>query len=174
MSFVSNLPEFVTIREGEDASFQLEFNIINFGSVNYQYSVSANGGTASQNDIGSSSGSEAFSIASSSPTIRYQPISISAFRDDVSELTETAFLRVQLSGNMRFADGSSLQVVRIDILDDNQTIGGSGDDTLRGRCCTSLWFEDSLGESSGLDGCDEQAAPSPLPYHELAPVQPCA
>jgi hypothetical protein len=42
------------------------------------------------------------------------------------------------------------------------------------RCCTSLWFEDSLGESSGLDGCDEQAAPSPLPYHELAPVQPCA
>jgi hypothetical protein len=42
------------------------------------------------------------------------------------------------------------------------------------RCCTSLWFEDSLGESSGLDGCDEQAAPSPLSYHELAPVQPCA
>lgn len=43
-----------------------------------------------------------------------------------------------------------------------------------GRCCTSLRFEDSLGESSGLDGLDEQAASPRLPYHELARVQPCA
>ncbi len=42
------------------------------------------------------------------------------------------------------------------------------------RCCTSHGFEDSLGESSGLDGLDEQAASPGLPYHELAHVQPLA
>ncbi len=42
------------------------------------------------------------------------------------------------------------------------------------RCCTSQGFEDSLGESSGLDGLDEQAASPGLPYHELAHVQPLA
>lgn len=38
------------------------------------------------------------------------------------------------------------------------------------RCCTSPRFEDSLCESSGLDGWDEQAASPPIPYHELAHV----
>ena len=42
------------------------------------------------------------------------------------------------------------------------------------RCCTSPRFKDSLGESSGLDGWDEQAASPRLPYHELAHVQPRA
>lgn len=45
---------------------------------------------------------------------------------------------------------------------------------LDGRCCRSLLCEDSLGESSGLDVWDEQAASPPLPYHELAHVQPRA
>ena len=45
---------------------------------------------------------------------------------------------------------------------------------LNGVVAEVLGYEDSLCESSGLDGLDEQAASPRLPYHELALVQPRA
>ena len=100
--------------------------------VNYSYYTTTSGGTAGAGDIGATSGNGYLSVASTFPTTRQQGFTISATRDGVMETTETAYLVIQLSGNMTFPDGGTMQVVEIRITDDNRITGGAGRDVLYG------------------------------------------
>ena len=132
VTYVAELPDVITIREGQSLSVPLQFVGMTSHWVSYEYSVSAVGGTASASDIGASSGSGSLSVASTAPTTRSVVVPVSAIRDDFAEPTETAYLTVRLSGNMTFADGGTLRVIQINVLDDNRTTGGSGNDSLYG------------------------------------------
>ncbi|CAM3283956.1 calcium-binding protein [Paracoccus nototheniae] len=131
-TYVAEFPDVITLREGQTLQMPLQFVGMTNHWVYYEYSVSADGGTASGSDIGASSGTGWVSVSSTSPSDRTVLVPISANRDDVAEPTETAYLTVRLTGNLTFEDGGTLRVVRIDILDDNRTIGGNGGDTLYG------------------------------------------
>lgn len=131
-TYVADLPDVINIREGQSLNVPLNFVGMTNHWLSYEYSVSADGGTASASDIGASSGSEWISVSSTSPTTRSTSIPVSAIRDDFAEPTETAYLTVRLSGNMTFADGGTLRVIQINVLDDNRTTGGTGNDTLYG------------------------------------------
>ena len=138
VTYAAELPDVITIREGQSLSVPLQFVGMTSHWVSYEYSVSAVGGTASASDIGTSSGSGSLSVASTSPTTRSVTVPVSATRDDFAEPTETAYLTVRLSGNMTFADGGTLRVIQINILDDNRTIGGNGNDSLYGTSAAEV------------------------------------
>lgn len=138
VTYVAELPNVITIREGQSLSVPLQFVGMTSHWVSYEYSVSAVGGTASASDIGASSGSGSLSVASTSPTTRSVAVPVSAIRDDFAEPTENAYLTVRLSGNMTFADGGTLRVIQINILDDNRTTGGTGNDTLYGTSAAEV------------------------------------
>ncbi|WP_234853266.1 calcium-binding protein [Paracoccus everestensis] len=131
-TYVDTLPEVITIREGQTLDQALNFTGMINHWVSYSYETSVLGGTASNYDLGMLAGSNWINAVSTFPTSRTEALSISATRDGIAEETETAYLTVQLSGNMTFADGGNMQVIRIDIIDDNKTVGGQGNDTLRG------------------------------------------
>ena len=132
MAYVTNLPDTITIREGRSANVGLYFRDMIYSSLSYSYYTSTSGGTASSADLGAVSGSGAFTVVSSSPYNDSDSFSISATRDGIQEQTETAFLVVELSGNMSFADGDQRQVVEIRIADDNRTTGTDRNDVLYG------------------------------------------
>lgn len=138
VTYVAELPDVITIREGQSLSVPLQFVGMTSHWVSYEYSASAVGGTASASDIGASSGSGSLSVASTSPTTRSVAVPVSATRDDFAEPTETAYLTVRLSGNMTFADGGTLRVIQINILDDNRTTGGTGNDSLYGTSAAEV------------------------------------
>lgn len=142
-TYLSMLPNVITIREGQTLDLGLDFIGMTSHWGSYSYETSTAGSTASNSDLGMIAGSGWINVSSTSPTNRTESLSISASRDGIAELTETAYLTVQLSGNMTFADGGNLQVVRIDILDDNKTVGGSGNNTLYGTSAA----EDLMGGS---------------------------
>ena len=129
---VADFPDVITLREGESLQMPLRFVGMTNHYVSYDYAVTTVGGTASAGDIGQVSGSGSMSVYSTSPTTRSTIIPVSATRDGIAEGTESAYLTIQLSGNMTFADGGTIQLVRIDIIDDNLTVGTSGNDTLHG------------------------------------------
>lgn len=131
-TYVADLPDVLNIREGQTLDLTLDFLGMTNHSVSYEYDVSKVGGTASNTDISLSSGSGLISIASSLPTSRSETIPISVSRDGIAETSETAYLTVQLSGNISFADGGSLKVIQLNILDDNKRVGGDGKDKLYG------------------------------------------
>lgn len=131
-TYVAALPETITLREGQTADLALNFVGMTNHWVSYSYHTSVAGGTAGAGDIGASAGNGYLSVASTSPTTRQQSFTISATRDGVRESTETAYLVVELSGNMTFADGGRMQVVEVRIVDDNLTSGGAGRDVLYG------------------------------------------
>lgn len=131
-TYVDDLPRVIKIREGQSLDVALEFVGMTNEWVGYEYSVSTAGGTASLTDIGSLAGSGSVYGASTSPTTRSVAIPLSAIRDDFAEPVETAYLTIRLTGNMTFADGGSLRVVQINILDDNRTTGSGGNDRLHG------------------------------------------
>ncbi|MBU2957449.1 calcium-binding protein [Paracoccus sp. 1_MG-2023] len=143
-TYVAELPETITLREGQSVDLGLNFVGMTNHYVSYEYSVSAAGGTASASDIGQVSGSGSLSIYSTRPSSRSETVTISANRDGIAEATETAYLTVSLSGNMTFADGGTIQVVQINIQDDNLTVGGNGRDTLYGTSAADT-FEGGLG-----------------------------
>ena len=138
VTYVAELPDVITIREGQSLSVPLQFVGMTSHWVSYEYSVSAVGGTASASDIGASSGSGSLSVASTAPTTRSVVVPVSAIRDDFAEPTENAYLTVRLSGNMTFADGGTLRVIQINILDDNRTTGGNGNDSLYGTSAAEI------------------------------------
>ena len=138
VTYVAELPDVITIREGQSLSVPLQFVGMTSHWVSYEYSVSAVGGTASASDIGASSGSGSLSVASTSPTTRSVVVPVSAIRDDFAEPTENAYLTVRLSGNMTFADGGTLRVIQINVLDDNRTTGGNGNDSLYGTSLAEI------------------------------------
>lgn len=140
-AYVARLPDVITIREGQTINQVLNFIGMTNHSVSYSYATSTAGGTASSADLGMVSGSGSMSIWSTFPSTETERFSISASRDDIAEETETAYLTVQVSGSMAFADGSYVQVVQINIIDDNKTIGGLGRDSLRGTAAA----EDLVG-----------------------------
>jgi Ca2+-binding RTX toxin-like protein len=137
-TYVADFPDVITVREGQSLNLPLAFVGMTNHWVSYEYSVSAVGGTASASDIGVSSGSGSLSVFSTSPTTRSVSVPVSAVRDDFAEPTETAYLTVRVSGNMTFADGGTLRVIQINVLDDNRTTGGSGNDSLYGTSTAEI------------------------------------
>lgn len=131
-TYVTALPATITLREGQTTNLALNFVGMTNHWVNYSYYTTTAGGTAAAGDIGAASGSGYLSVASTFPTTRQQSFAISATRDGIQESTETAYLVVELSGNMTFPDGGRMQVVEIRILDDNRITGGAGRDVLYG------------------------------------------
>lgn len=131
-TYVAALPDTITLREGQTANLALNFVGMTNHWVNYSYYTTTSGGTAGAGDIGATSGNGYLSVASTFPTTRQQGFTISATRDGVMETTETAYLVIQLSGNMTFPDGGTMQVVEIRITDDNRITGGAGRDVLYG------------------------------------------
>ena len=131
-TYVADLPETITIREGQSVGMALNFVGMTNHYVNYSYHVSTSGGSADFTDIGASSGSGWLSISSTSPYSTSRGMSVSVLRDGVHEDTETAYLVVELSGNMTFADGGTIQIVEIRIADDNWSIGDDRANVLRG------------------------------------------
>ncbi|SEN59097.1 Ca2+-binding protein, RTX toxin-related [Paracoccus alcaliphilus] len=127
-----SIPDRIEIREGETIDAVLRFNGMTNHWVSYSYGISTIGGTASANDLGALSGSGSLSIASTSPTNRSTSFQIRANRDGIAEDTETAYLTIDLGGNMTFADGGSMKVIEIAIIDDNKTIGTVRNDILYG------------------------------------------
>ena len=131
-TYVAELPDTITLREGQTANLALNFVGMTSHWVSYSYHTTGAGGTADATDIGAGAGSGYISLASTFPTTRQQSFTISAARDGVQEPTETAYLVVELNGNMSFPDGGRTQVVEIRIVDDNRTTGGAGRDVLYG------------------------------------------
>ena len=131
-TYVADLPDSITIREGQSVDLALNFIGMTNHYVNYSYYVSTSGGTADFGDIGASSGSGWISIASTSPYNTSRGMSIYALRDGVQDPGEVAYLVVELTGQMRFADGGTTQIVEIRIADDNWSIGNAGANVLRG------------------------------------------
>ncbi|KRW96794.1 calcium-binding protein [Paracoccus sp. MKU1] len=131
-TYVADLPETITIREGQSVGIALNFVGMTNHWVSYSYHVSTSGGTATAADIGATSGRGSISISSTRPYNDQVDMSLSALRDGVHEGTETAYLVVELTGNMTFADGGSTQVVEIRIADDNWSIGDHRANVLRG------------------------------------------
>jgi len=140
-TYVEMLPEVVTLREGETIGMALNFIEMQSHYVNYTYHVSTSGGTASAADIAALSGSGYLNVSSTHPQNYDRSFSITALRDGIQEDTETAYLVVELSGTMTFADGGRMQVVEIRIIDDNVTIGTARNDTL----CGTNAAEDLIG-----------------------------
>ena len=145
-TYVADLPDTITIREGQNVDVALNFVGMTNHWVNYSYYTSTSGGTASSADIGAVSGSGSMSVSSSFPSNYNRSFTISATRDGIQENTETAYLVVELGGNMTFADGTRTQVVEIRIADDNRTAGGAGNDILYGTSAA-----ESLTGSAGND-----------------------
>ncbi|MFT4012794.1 MAG: calcium-binding protein [Paracoccus sp. (in: a-proteobacteria)] len=143
VTYVADLPDTITIREGTNASMALNFVGMTDHSVGYSYHVSTSGGTATATDIGAASGSGWLSIASTQPYNDSRSLSLSALRDGIHEDTETAYLVVELTGDMTFRDGGRMQVVEIRIADDNRLVGGAGNDVLRGTSAA----EDLIGHA---------------------------
>lgn len=67
------------------------------------------------------------SIRANPPVTRSTWFNVAALRDDVTEGTETASVRVSVIG-MPFADGSYSRLVEVRILDDNMIEGTAGND----------------------------------------------
>ncbi|MFJ1291253.1 calcium-binding protein [Paracoccus yeei] len=131
-TYVADLPETITIREGQSVGMALNFVGMTNHWVSYSYHVSTSGGTATAADIGATSGRGSISISSTRPYNDQVDMSLSALRDGVHESTETAYLVVELTGNMTFADGGTTQIVEIRIADDNWSIGDGRANVLRG------------------------------------------
>ncbi|TRW92845.1 calcium-binding protein [Paracoccus sp. M683] len=131
-TYVAAFPETITLREGQTANLALNFVGMTNHWVSYSYYTTTSGGTADAGDTGATSGNGYLSLASTFPTTRQQSFTISTTRDGVMETTETAYLVIELSGNMTFPDGGTMQVVEIRITDDNRITGGAGRDVLYG------------------------------------------
>ncbi|WP_134682268.1 calcium-binding protein [Paracoccus ravus] len=146
VTYVAAMPETITLREGQSANLSLNFVGMTNHWVSYSYYTTTAGGTAHAADIGAISSSGYLSVASTAPTTRQQHFTISASRDGVQEATETAYLVVELNGNMSFPDGGRMQVVEIRIADDNRVSGGAGPDVLYGTSGA-----DSMSGGAGND-----------------------
>ena len=145
-SYASNLPNSINIREGQSLNVPLVLNGLTTSYVSYQYDISTLGGTASGLDIGLATQSGSVFVSSITPTTETESIIISAARDGIEEENETAYLTVRLSGDLSFADGGRLAVVKINIIDDNLSTGGAGNDTLYGTLAA-----ESLAGGNGDD-----------------------
>lgn len=124
------LPSILTVTEGQSITTSLSFLYMQNNRVTYEYFVAT--GTADGGDIFGSTGGGSMSVVAFPYTSEHIPIQITARADDVQEETETARLVVNLAGDMYFSDGTQQQIVTIQILDDNRTEGGAGNDILRG------------------------------------------
>ncbi|WP_134725597.1 calcium-binding protein [Paracoccus luteus] len=122
----------IQITEGTSRTIDLGFLNLTNHSFQWEYSTTTAGGTASASDLGATSGSGSMSIWSTSPVTRGTSISISALQDGIREATETGYLTIRLVGGLTFDDGGTMRVIRIDVIDDNMTTGGAGNDRLRG------------------------------------------
>ncbi|WP_157403899.1 calcium-binding protein [Paracoccus sp. N5] len=142
-TYVADLPETITIREGQSVDLALNFIGMTNHYVNYSYHVSTSGGTADFSDIGASSGSGWISISSTSPYNTSRGMSVYALRDGEQDPGEVAYLVVELTGQMRFADGGTTQIVEIRIADDNWSIGDGRANVLRGTSAA----EDLVGQA---------------------------
>ncbi|WJS86122.1 calcium-binding protein [Paracoccus sp. TOH] len=142
-TYVADLPETITIREGQSVGMALNFVGMTNHWVSYSYHISTSGGTATAADIGATSGRGSISISSTRPYNDQVDMSLSALRDGVHEGTETAYLVVDLTGNMTFADGGTTRIVAIRIADDNWSIGDGRANVLRGTSAA----EDLVGRA---------------------------
>lgn len=125
-----SVPDTITLTEGQSQGVRIGFNNLSNHSFGWNYHIEYD--TADALDLGQVSGSGRMSIAATSPVNRSESLTIRTLRDDLTEGTETAWLVVNISGGLRFEDGSSSKRVQIQILDYNLTTGTDGDDILRG------------------------------------------
>lgn len=125
-----SIPDTITLIEGQSRNVSINFMNLSNHSFGWQYFIEYD--SAGANDIGRASGQGSMAIAATSPVNKSQNLTISALRDDLTESTETAWLVVNLTGNLRFEDGASYKRVQIQILDDNMVTGTDGNDVLRG------------------------------------------
>lgn len=129
---VALLPETITLTEGQSTGLTLKFLGLTSQDVSYIAYTTTRGGTADQADFGAISQSEVFTLSATLPQDIYRSFLLAGYRDNRTEATETFYLVVELADGVLFADGGSLQVIEIRILDDNRITGGSGADILRG------------------------------------------
>ena len=125
------VPATLDLKEGSSQQVALNLIGIQNHNVSWRYSISYD--TAGSADLGSVAGSGSMSFWSTSPANRTAAtFNLSALRDDLTEASETAWLVVELGGNMSFADGSYTQRIQINIVDDNIITGTARADILRG------------------------------------------
>lgn len=127
MTVSLTIPDILTLREGEARNLGIVFGNLHSHSISWQYVAGPLGGTAGTGDISGVSGSGSMSIRANPPVTRSTSFNAAALRDDVTEGTETASVRVSVIG-MPFADGSYSRLVEIRILDDNMIEGTAGND----------------------------------------------
>lgn len=132
MAYVANLPRYIEVVEGETVTLDLNFMGLYNHRYSYLYTSSTDGGSASWQDLPDHFGSSSMMLVSSRPVNETYQMTISTFSDDLQEGTEVAYLDVLVGGDVYFASGSFTQRVEIHILDNNKTVGGAGNDVLRG------------------------------------------
>lgn len=125
-----SVPDTITLTEGQSQAVSIAFNNLSNHRFGWEYYIEYD--TADALDIGQVAGRGDMSVVGRPANTPKQDLTIRTLRDDLAEGTETAWLVVNISGGLRFEDGSSSKRVQIQILDYNLTTGTDGDDILRG------------------------------------------
>ena len=142
-----SVPDVLVLREGSSKTINLDFLGLTNHSVSWVAYGSTESGTATEADITLPYSRGSFWYISNWPQTERESFTVSAIRDGIQEETETAYLTVELSGNLRFENGSNLKVVEIRILDDNKTVGTAGADVLRGTSGIDTLIGDAGNDS---------------------------